>query len=102
MSEAPSRPLEGYPEIPPEEMRARARAFCERLSELSGVSDGDDQAIVDLIVIFVLQTIIFPLVFLWLFVEILNSAIEAVVDRAGGTGRQLPAIYPGAAGNRPG
>lgn len=45
MSEAPSRPLDGYPDIGPEEMRARARAFCEQLSRRRTVRDYSDRPV---------------------------------------------------------
>ena len=45
MSDVPSRPLEGYAEITPEEMRARARAFCESMSRRRTVRDYSDRAV---------------------------------------------------------
>jgi nitroreductase len=45
MSGTPSRPLEGYPAVGPEEMRARARAFCERISRRRTVRDYSDRPV---------------------------------------------------------
>jgi len=45
----------------------------ERIERLKGAASNASEHIVNLIVIFVLQTIIIPLVFLWLFVEGLKS-----------------------------
>jgi nitroreductase len=45
MSGGPSRPLEGYPEITPDEMRARARALCERMSRRRTVRDYSDRPV---------------------------------------------------------
>lgn len=45
MSGAPSRPLEGYPAVGPEEMRARARAFCAQLSRRRTVRDYSDRPV---------------------------------------------------------
>jgi nitroreductase len=45
MSDAPSQPLEGYPEVSPEEMRARARACCERMSRRRTVRDYSDRPV---------------------------------------------------------
>ena len=51
----------------------RSNSVAEKLSGLQESASRAANHIVDLIVIFVLQTIIFPLVFLWLFVEILKA-----------------------------
>jgi nitroreductase len=45
MSGGPSRPLEGYPEVSPQEMRARARALCERMSRRRTVRDYSDRPV---------------------------------------------------------
>jgi nitroreductase len=45
MSDAPTRPLEGYAETTPEEMRARARAFCARMSRRRTVRDYSDRPV---------------------------------------------------------
>jgi len=45
MSDARSRPLEGYADITPEEMSARARAFCARMSRRRTVRDYADRAV---------------------------------------------------------
>ena len=45
MSDAPSRPLEGYADVTPEEMSARARAFCARMSRRRTVRDYAERAV---------------------------------------------------------
>ncbi|NGP52416.1 nitroreductase family protein [Thioalkalivibrio sp. XN8] len=45
MSATPSRPLAGYPAVGPEEMRARARAFCEQISRRRTVRDYSDRPV---------------------------------------------------------
>jgi len=45
MSGAPSRPLAGYPETSSAEMRARALAFCERMSRRRTVRDYADRPV---------------------------------------------------------
>ena len=51
----------------------RSNSVSERIAGLQESASEATSHIIDLIVIFVLQTIIFPLVFLWLFVEILKA-----------------------------
>jgi hypothetical protein len=51
----------------------RSNSVSERIAGLQESASEATSHIIDLIVIFVLQTIIFPLVFLWLFVETLKA-----------------------------
>ncbi len=51
----------------------RSNSVSERISGLQESASNATSHIIDLIVIFVLQTIIFPVVFLWLFVEALKA-----------------------------
>ena len=51
----------------------RSNRVSERIAGLQESASNATSHIIDLIVIFVLQTIIFPLVFLWLFVETLKA-----------------------------
>ena len=51
----------------------RSNTVSERIAGLQDSASNATSHIIDLIVIFVLQTIIFPLVFLWLFVETLKA-----------------------------
>jgi hypothetical protein len=51
----------------------RSNSVSERIAGLQESASSATSHIIDLIVIFVLQTIIFPLVFLWLFVEALKA-----------------------------
>lgn len=51
----------------------RSNTVTERIAGLQESASNATSHIIDLIVIFVLQTIIFPLVFLWLFVEVLKA-----------------------------
>jgi hypothetical protein len=51
----------------------RSNRVSERIAGLQASASNATSHIIDLIVIFVLQTIIFPLVFLWLFVETLKA-----------------------------
>ena len=52
----------------------RSNSVSERIAGLQESASNATSHIIDLIVIFVLQTIIFPLVFVWLFVEALKAA----------------------------
>ncbi|MDJ0812080.1 MAG: hypothetical protein QNJ23_00005 [Woeseiaceae bacterium] len=56
----------------------RSNGVSERIAGLQESASEATSHIIDLIVIFVLQTIIFPVVFLWLFVE----AIKALAARS--------------------
>lgn len=51
----------------------RSNSVSERMAGLQESASRATSHIIDLIVIFVLQTILFPLVFLWLFVEVLKA-----------------------------
>ena len=51
----------------------RSNTVSERISGLQESASSATSHIIDLIVIFVLQTIVFPVVFLWLFVEALKA-----------------------------
>jgi hypothetical protein len=51
----------------------RSNSVSERMAGLQESASSATSHIIDLIVIFVLQTILFPLVFLWLFVEALKA-----------------------------
>ena len=56
----------------------RSNSVSERIAGLQESASQATSHIIDLIVIFVLQTVIFPLCFLWLFVE----ALKAVAGRS--------------------
>jgi hypothetical protein len=56
----------------------RSNAVSERIAGLQESASSATSHIIDLIVIFVLQTIVFPVVFLWLFVE----ALKALASRS--------------------
>ncbi len=56
----------------------RSNAVSDRISGLQESASNATGHIIDLIVIFVLQTIVFPVVFLWLFVE----ALKALASRS--------------------
>ena len=51
----------------------RSNSVSERIAGLQESASQATSHIIDLIVIFVLQTIIFPVVFLWVFVEVLKA-----------------------------
>ena len=51
----------------------RSNSVSERMAGLQESASRATSHIIDLIVIFVLQTIIFPIVFLWLFIEALKA-----------------------------
>ncbi|MDJ0904621.1 MAG: hypothetical protein QNI96_01275 [Woeseiaceae bacterium] len=51
----------------------RSNSVSERIAGLQESASSATSHIIDLIVIFVLQTIVFPVVFLWLFVETLKA-----------------------------
>ena len=54
-----------------------------RMEQLEASAENATRYIVNLIVIFVLQTIIFPLGFLWLFVEVLKAAATRSISAFG-------------------
>jgi len=54
-----------------------------RMEQLETSAENATRHIIDLIVIFVLQTIIFPLGFLWLFVEVLKAAATRTISVIG-------------------
>ncbi len=56
----------------------RSNSVSEKISGLQESASSATSHIIDLIVIFVLQTIVFPVVFLWLFVE----ALKALASRS--------------------
>ena len=54
-----------------------------RMEQLEASAEKATRHIIDLIVIFVLQTIIFPLGFLWIFVEVLKAAATRTISAIG-------------------
>lgn len=61
----------------------RSNSVSERIAGLQESANRATGHIIDLIVIFLLQTVVFPLCFLWLFVE----ALKAVASRSLGASR---------------
>ena len=55
----------------------------DRMSRLKASATEATGHIIDLIVIFVLQTILFPLAFLWLFVEVLKATAARTISAIG-------------------
>jgi hypothetical protein len=71
-------------------------SISARMAQLKESASNATTHIVNLIVVFVLQTILFPLGFLWLFVELLKSvAARSVAALSGDTTRPPPGA-PGA------
>ena len=58
----------------------RSNKVSERIAGLQESASNATSHIIDLIVIFVLQTVIFPLVFLWLFVETLKALASRSIN----------------------
>ncbi len=55
----------------------------DRMAELKASASDATGHIIDLIVIFVLQTILFPIAFLWIFVEALKAMASRTISAAG-------------------
>ncbi len=58
----------------------------DRMAQLKASATEATGHIIDLIVIFVLQTILFPIAFLWIFVEVLKAAAARTISAIGTQG----------------